>query len=367
MKNILIFNCIFMFVLTLTGQNIGIGVIDPQYKLDVGGTLNLRHPSANTAGILFDGTAIPAKSFMGMIDNDRIGVYFTNSNTWPFQMNLNNGNIGIGNISPSYDLDIKGRPRIRTNGDYAGIWFDGITNVQSSLIGTFDNNHMGIWGSEGANWNFVMNVNNGNIGMGIAAPTTRLDINGNVRIRSSLPKTGSIMMSIDANGNAEWVNPIAFKATGGFDNEPNIVVDTLSDVWFKMYFNQIAAYNIGAAYAPINSEFIAPEDGIYHFEAVLDWQNLTDDSMVRIQLNRNNNISTIASNFLTNIGLPLPDYYGSAIQPSQVSADVKLMAGDKIWVEAKAYAPNAPGYSNTSTVSANNFKTWFTGNLVTRI
>ncbi len=354
-------------ILSIYAQNIGIGVTNPQFKLDVAGTLNLRHVPGSTAGILFDGTTLPTRTFLGLIDNDRWGIKSNTTNNWPFQMNLLNGNIGIGNISPSYRLDIKGRPRIRHNGSTAAIWFDGEATPQTSLIGTIDNNHFGFWGNAGVGWNFSMNVVNGNTGIGTSAPTSTLDVNGNMRIRSSSPKTGSIMISNDTNGNAEWVEPIAFKATGGYDNEPNIIRDTILEVWFKIFFNQIANYNIGASYQSINSEFVAPEEGIYHFETVLEWGNLTDENLVRLRLKRNGATFTIADSYKYHMQQGGGSYYFAVQQPSRLVTDVKLLPGDIIWVEAKAYNINASGYPGINTVTPSNIKTWFTGNLVTRL
>lgn len=366
MKSILTLIATFTAILCGHAQNIGIDVQDPQYKLDIGGNVKIRHSAGGTAGILFDGVTNPARTFMGILDNDRMGIYSYVSGSWPFQLNLANGRIGLGNVNPAYDLDIKGRPRIRHNGASAGIWFDGLTEEQTSLIGTIDNNHVGIWGNNGANWNFAMNVDNGFTGIGIAAPTSKLDINGSFKMRSSFPKTGSIMTSEDVNGNAAWDDLIAFKAVGGLDDEHNVIVDTIGSVWFKMFFNQIAAYNYGLAYQPINSQFVASENGIYHFETVLDWENVMDASQVRIMLNRNGAISAIGSSYKCCMYASTIDTYFAGQQPTILAIDVRLLQGDIVWVEAKGYQPNATGYGNMSYVSAIPYKTWFTGNLVTR-
>jgi hypothetical protein len=367
MRALLIFIITITSIINIYSQNIGIGVSDPQYKLDLAGTLNLRHVPGSTSGILFDGTAAPVRSFVGLIDNDRFGMKSNVSNSWPFQMNLVTGNIGIGNIVPAYKLDVKGRPRIRHNGaSSAAIWFDGAATAQTSLIGTINNDHVGFWGNTGAGWNISMNVVNGNTGIGTAAPTSTLDVNGSLRMRSSFPKTGSVMTSSDANGNAEWEDPIAFKATGGYNDEPNIIVDTIGSVWFKIYFHQIAAYNIGVSYQAIQSQFVAPVEGVYHFETVLEWGNLTDRNNVRLMLNRNGDIYTIAESYKVNMGQG-SNYYMAVKQPSRLAVDTKLLPGDIVWVEAKAFNINAAGYPNTSTVTPSNIKTWFTGNLVTRL
>ena len=365
MRNFIIFIATLTPIINAYSQNIGIGVSDPQFKLDLEGILNLRHVAGSTAGILFDGPTVATRSFMGLIDNDRFGIKSNVTNTWPFQMNLLNGNIGIGNVSPLFKLDVKGRPRIRHNGSTsAAVWFDGANAAQTSLAGTIDNNHVGLWGNSGSGWYFSMNVVNGNTGIGTAVPTSTLDVNGNVRIRSSFPKTGSVMTSNDANGNAEWEDPVAFKVTGGYNNEPNEVPS--GPTWTKIYFYQFTSYNIGLGYQAIQSEFVAPAEGIYHFETVLEWGNFTDRNVVRLRVNRGGNIYTIAASYKSNMGQG-PNYYMAVKQPSRLVTDTKLLQGDIVWVEVQADRIKAPGYPDENTVTASSIKTWFTGNLVTRL
>jgi hypothetical protein len=94
------------------------------------------------------------------------------------------GKVGIGNFVPEYTLDVGNRMRLRSGGDFnntAGIWYNPTTNgTPFGFIGAMDNNTLGFYGGGGANWSFVMNTNNGNVGIGNAYPTQKLHVEGNI-------------------------------------------------------------------------------------------------------------------------------------------------------------------------------------------
>ncbi len=58
--------------------------------------------------------------------------------------------------------------------------------------------------SSGTNFEFIPAAKN--LGVGIQSPTTKLDLNGQIMIRSGSPGADKILSS-DANGKASWVNP----------------------------------------------------------------------------------------------------------------------------------------------------------------
>jgi hypothetical protein len=276
-----------------------------------------------------------------------------------------NGNVGIGTDEPAYRLDLAGRMRIQHNttaNQTAGLWLDGTTTTARSFIGTIDNDHMGIFGNGGAGWKFSFNVNNGFVGIGTTTPTANLDINGNMRLRSSNPKIGSVLTSNDVNGNAEWKEAIAFKAVG---RNTDILNSISLNTWTKMYFKTVAEYNLGLTYSGPNSEYVVPENGIYTFNVRQELLTNADRSMIRLQRKRGVQITTLAESTLgrdrVNDGSSTPvKSWGEHI----ITVDAKLETGDIIYVELY-YANSEP--FGTFPYSLLDRNSYFSGHLIARL
>jgi hypothetical protein len=85
--------------------------------------------------------------------------------------------LGIGKSSPAHAIDVMGRIRLDSNavGD-AGLWL-AETGFNRAFMGLYDANHVGFYGEGGAGWGMVMNRTTGNVGIGVLAPASRLEIN----------------------------------------------------------------------------------------------------------------------------------------------------------------------------------------------
>lgn len=271
---------------------------------------------------------------------------------------LNAQNVGIGTNTPAYKLDVAGRLRLRhTSGQTAGLWFDGSINTNVAFIGMVDNATLGLYGSA-SGWQFVMDTDNGNIGIGTTTPSAKLDLNGDLRLRGNFPTNGSTLVSKDANGNTAWQKAYAFRTEGLLGGDD---VALASNTNTKIMFNNIAAYNVGVAYQPINSLFAAPVKGIYFFSTQLEaYQTAAGTSgSVTLQLMRTRNgVATVLAEhyfgtYITDVAQFRPQ------MTKQLSGDFQLEAGDEIWVRVWTFLAH--------TAYAAPAKASFSGHLITQI
>jgi|GEM_PF-7086255 len=269
-------------------------------------------------------------------------------------------NIGIGTNTPAFKLDVVGRIRLQQNTgttQTAGLWLDGTLASTRSFIGTFDNDHVGIWGG-GIGWNFSMNVNNGNTGIGTMAPTATLDVNGAVRLRGQAPAKGSLLISSDTNGNATWQKLYAFKVSGLLD-VTNIYVSPGQTI--PLVFNAMADYNIGLMYSTLGSSFTAPVKGIYHFDAHTSTYKTSvaptyaESASVQLMMKRGATTTILEQSRFSLSTMDGSNLYGPSVNHS-ISADVLLEANDVIWVQVTTDYPQL--------VEGDKYDTSFSGRLV---
>jgi hypothetical protein len=114
------------------------------------------------------------------------------------------GNVGIGTSSPTTKLDVNGQMRIRGGSPGAGkILTSDAIGLASWQTPTGGGGPDGDWAVSGNN---MYSMPSGNVGVGTSSPTTKLDVNGQLRVRGGSPGAGKVLTS-DAAGLASWQEP----------------------------------------------------------------------------------------------------------------------------------------------------------------
>ncbi|MFN8155082.1 MAG: tail fiber domain-containing protein [Bacteroidia bacterium] len=241
------------------GGNVGVGTTTPTTKLDVNGTIrtsktapigqqgssiwvggndngNLFTPGTAEAGIrIFNNSIAPGQSTIQAWD------YFNNQ-ARDIIMNDAGGKVGIGTSSPAAKVDINGNIKIA----------DGTQG--SGKVLTSDANGLATWttptglpsGAAAGNtpyWNgtaWVTNNSNvynngGNVGIGTATPTTKLEVAGTSNLNGDTKVDGVIRTSktapIGQHGSSMWI--------GGNDNG-NLFTPGTAEVGIRIFNNSIA-------------------------------------------------------------------------------------------------------------------------------
>jgi hypothetical protein len=87
--------------------NVGIGTPDPAFLLDVAGRMRIRSGGGGTAGTWLSNAVNTGNvAFVGMFNDNYVGLYGSGLSNWGLLMNTMNGNIGIGTASPEGNLHV---------------------------------------------------------------------------------------------------------------------------------------------------------------------------------------------------------------------------------------------------------------------
>ncbi|MBX9783486.1 MAG: tail fiber domain-containing protein [Chitinophagaceae bacterium] len=160
----------------ISDVNVGIGTNSPQYRLDVAGRIRIQSGGTNltSAGIVLNNNAnTQTPAFVGMRDDNTIGLYGSGLNDWGINMNTNNGNVGIGVAYPYNKLEVDGTIRIWSGGTYAtraGIWFNNYYNSPMGFVGMADDYNFGFYGLLYNNYSLKQSAINGCVSIGNGNP-----------------------------------------------------------------------------------------------------------------------------------------------------------------------------------------------------
>jgi hypothetical protein len=137
------------------------------------------------------------------------------------------------------------------------------------------------------------------------------------------------VLTSDDNGNATWQENVAFRSNGvkGGGNQ-NIALGATAKVVFENEVYDLSQSYNDANAAP-NSTFIAPVDGIYHFDLNVAWKKPLDVpsfyAETHLVRTRGGVKVVIASDFV----------HSEVDNSSKLSTEVNLLAGDMMHVEVK--------------------------------
>jgi Chaperone of endosialidase/Head domain of trimeric autotransporter adhesin len=178
----------------LQNGNTGIGVVNPSFKLEVGGRMLLRNggSSAQSAGIWLNNTAnSSAPAFVGMANDNNLVGFYGSTGGWGLTMNTNNGYVGIG---------------LNTSVPQVPLQFSntlGLTKI-SLYKGTYGDVGIGAYGGE---LRLQNDIPNGKISMGV------LETTGSFTELAKAERSGAFAFSIFGN---LWVNGTTYASDERF-------------------------------------------------------------------------------------------------------------------------------------------------------
>jgi hypothetical protein len=156
----------------LSGGNVGVGTTSPGFRLDVADRIRVRQGGSASAGMwLFQTVPGSDRAFMGMQDDNHVGLWGNTGAGWGLTMDTTFGNVGIGNPSPGFKLHVIDQSnaglRVQTNSTGGSV-------ASFGGAGEFQVDAAGLPGGR-----FLIKES-GSVGIGTQLPTEKLTVNGKI-------------------------------------------------------------------------------------------------------------------------------------------------------------------------------------------
>ena len=245
---------------------------------------------------------------------------------WRFAFDLVNTKMGIGSFSPKHPLTFSsnigdkisfwGGETAATDNHYgigvqaAALQFFVPTSTENIVFGT---------GRSGLFTENMRITGGGNVGIGINIPQEKLHVNGKIRA-SNLVGSGNRSVSADANGNL-FISTERFAFSAKKVGASNLFV--LPNTPYTIPFS-VEEYDYQSNFNNSTGEFTAPINGVYHFDASVQWSNSstgTGEAGIFFMVGERINTSVI-----TPINL-------NKSCTTQISRDVQLSSGEVVKID----------------------------------
>jgi hypothetical protein len=226
--------------------NVGIGTVTPSNKLDVRG-------SGNFSGTVYINNGTDISSYLGLspVYNSLNASYLNISNL----LFVNGTNVGIGTMNPGSLLTISNplgaELRISTFGgtdaDSNLTFYE--NTVSRGTIQWNGNDNKFIWSSTTGDINLVPA---GNVGIGTATPTQKLDVNGSAIFGTDSTETYRTRILSDGSIRMPWKSGNASSYSLGFYNSNTLYSTMFLDAGTG-YFNWLTYYTNGMKMGNVNN------------------------------------------------------------------------------------------------------------------
>ena len=244
----------------------------------------------NNLRILFDDSddpngTMPANDWQIEINNSSnggdsfFGINDITNNKTPFKLSAitnpsdpnddnfffiaDNGNVGIGTITPSEALEVNGVVKATSFvGDGSGLTglatgTGGLSNPEDTIIiSDSDANGVGEISLQTQNMDRLTITNSGNVGIGISTPTAKLDVNGNVKFNSA-ELSGTTSVNILRFGNTTNTDDVSATLEVDASDKSTVIFNNSIEQTIQGFSNgligqQVTIINLGTGVKTIS-------------------------------------------------------------------------------------------------------------------
>jgi len=183
----------------LRNGNMGVGVLDPMWQLDIAGRMRIRNPGdGNTSAGLWLNKNLNngSNAFIGNRDDSTVGFFGNDGANWGLMMNTKNGSVQLSNAVQNRKIVLF--EGANNDHQFYGFGINGST-LRYQTSGS-DADHVFFSGINSASSKELLRIKgDGNVGMGVSDPLFKLDVGGRIRLRGTAGNSAGIWLNNEAN------------------------------------------------------------------------------------------------------------------------------------------------------------------------